>query len=117
MLFFENKQRSSVIGHPSSCIFVRMFKNLLFCILAVFTLISCQKQSNLNGSVLLFLSADTLSFDTVFTTTGSVTQQVKVINNNNHSVGISSISLAGGSGSPFIINIDGTPGPTATNLN
>jgi hypothetical protein len=99
------------------CIFVRMFKNLLFCILAVFALVSCQKQSNLNGNVLLYLSPDTLSFDTVFTTTGSVTQQVKLINNNNHSIGISSISLAGGSGSPFTINIDGTPGPTASNLN
>ncbi len=71
----------------------------------------------MNGSAVLTLSADTLSFDTVFTTTGSVTQQVKLINNNNQSVGISSISLAGGTGSPFIINIDGTPGPNASNLN
>ena len=94
-----------------------MYKNLLFCIFAIFALVSCQKQSNLNGNALLFLSADTLSFDTVFTSTGSVTQQVKLINNNNQGIGISSISLAGGSGSPFIINIDGTPGPNASNLN
>ncbi|HEV3223647.1 MAG TPA: choice-of-anchor Q domain-containing protein [Puia sp.] len=94
-----------------------MSKNLLFFIFAVFALVSCQKQSNLNGNAYLFLSADTVRFDTVFTSTGSVTQQVKLINNNNHGIGISSISLAGGSGSPFIINIDGTPGPSATNLN
>jgi hypothetical protein len=99
------------------CIFARMCKNLLICIFAVFALVSCQKQSNLNGNNFLFFSSDTLSFDTVFTTVGSVTQQVKVINNNDQGIGISSISLAGGSGSPFIINIDGTPGPSASNLN
>ncbi len=94
-----------------------MYKNLLSCIFITFVLASCQKQVNLNGNVLLSLSADTLSFDTVFTTAGSVTQQVKLINNNNRNVGISSISLAGGTSSPFIINIDGTPGPNASNLN
>jgi hypothetical protein len=94
-----------------------MLKNLLLCILACFALVSCQKQSNLNGNAYLFFSADTLSFDTVFTTVGSVTQQIKIINKNNQNVGISSISLAGGSGSPFVINIDGTPGPIASNLN
>jgi len=80
-------------------------------------LVSCQKQSGMNGNNRLFLSADSVYFDTVFTSTGSVTQQVKLINPNNQEIGIASISLAGGSGSPFIINIDGTPGPNASNLN
>jgi hypothetical protein len=93
-----------------------MFKILLFCVFTGIVIISCQKQSNLNGNARLFLSADTVSFDTVFTTTGSVTQQVKLINNNNESIPVSSISLMGGTGSPFIINIDGTPGPVATGL-
>ncbi len=82
-----------------------------------FVLVSCQKQANINGSIVLSFSPDTLSFDTVFSTVGSITQQVKIINNSNSNVGISSVSLAGGSGSPFIINIDGTPGPDASNLN
>jgi hypothetical protein len=94
-----------------------MFKNLLFCVFTGYVLISCQKQSNLNGNALLFFSTNTLSFDTVFTTVGSVTQEIKLINGNNQSISISSISLMGGSGSPFIINIDGTPGPNASNLN
>src|SRR5450755_2453505 len=93
-----------------------MFKVLLFCIFTIFVLASCQKQSNLNGNALLFISSDTVSFDTVFTSTGSITQQVKIINNNNQGIGISSISLSGGSGSPFTINIDGSPGPSASNL-
>lgn len=93
-----------------------MLKNLLFSVLTYFLLFSCQKQSNLNGNSYLFFSTDTLSFDTVFTTVGSVTQQIKIINNNNQPINISSISLAGGSGSPFTINIDGTPGPSASSL-
>jgi hypothetical protein len=80
-------------------------------------LISCKKQSNLNGNARILLSADTVRFDTVFTATTNITQQVKLINNNNEGIGISSISLSGGSNSPFIINIDGTPGPGASNLN
>ena len=79
-------------------------------------LISCQKQSNPSQNARLSLSADTVSFDTVFTSTGSVTQQVRLINNNDQGIGISSISLVGGTGSPFIINIDGIPGPGASNL-
>jgi hypothetical protein len=93
-----------------------MFKILFFSVFTGVLVVSCQKQANLNGNGHLLLSADTVRFDTVFTTTGSVTQQVKLINNNNGDIAISSISLAGGSNSPFKINIDGTAGPTASNL-
>ena len=93
-----------------------MFKTLLLSVLAGCLMISCQKQSNQNGSARLFLSADTLSFDTVFAATATVTQQVKLINNNDFGLTINSISLAGGSASPFILNIDGSPGPEVTNV-
>jgi hypothetical protein len=93
-----------------------MFKNLLFCVFIGLVLFSCQKQSNLNGNSFLFFSTDTLSFDTVFTTVGSVTQQVKIINSNSQSINISSINLMGGAASPFTINIDGTPGPSASGM-
>ena len=79
-------------------------------------LFSCQKHSELGGADRLFLSPDTLSFDTVFTTTGSITQQVKLINPNNEGITLNTINLAGGSSSPFVINIDGNPGPGASNL-
>ncbi|HEX3767812.1 MAG TPA: hypothetical protein VHT72_05510, partial [Puia sp.] len=39
-----------------------------------------------------------------------------MINNNDFSIAVSSISLGGGSSSPFIINIDGSPGPEVSNL-
>src|ERR1700726_2567284 len=94
-----------------------MFKFLLLSVLAGGLMISCQKQSNQNGNARLLLSADTVSFDTVFAATATVTQQVKLINDNDFGFAINSISLAGGSASPFIINIDGSPGPEVTNLN
>ncbi len=58
----------------------------------------------------LAFSKDTILFDTVFTTVGSTTQQLKLYNNNNRTVNISSVTLAGGSASPFRINLDGVPG-------
>lgn len=92
-----------------------MIRALLVLGLTGTLLFSCQKHSDL-GVGRLFLSADSLSFDTLFTSTGSVTQQVKLINPNNEGVNINSIALAGGSSSPFVINIDGTPGPNASSL-
>jgi hypothetical protein len=93
-----------------------MPKALLFIFIAAILLASCQKQSDLNGNARLFIPVDSVSFDTVFTTQGSVTQQVKLINNNSGVIALSSINLLGGANSPFIINIDGSPGPTASNL-
>ena len=93
-----------------------MIKALFLLIVSGTLLFSCQKHSDLSGSNRLFLSADTLYFDTLFTTTGSVTQQVKLINANNEGITINSISLMGGSSSPFVINIDGNPGPNASGL-
>jgi hypothetical protein len=93
-----------------------MMKVLLFLGFAGTLFFSCQKHSDLGGADRLFLSEDSLSFDTVFTSAGSITQQVKLINLNKEGITLNSISLAGGSGSPFVINIDGNPGPSATGL-
>src|SRR5882757_7865211 len=94
----------------------KLTKALLLSLLAGFLVISCQKQSNLNGNARLFLSAGTISFDTVFASTATITQQVKLVNNNDQSIGISTVNLVGGSNSPFIININGNPGPELTNI-
>lgn len=94
-----------------------MYKLLLFCILTGISFVSCQKQSGSGGNTFLMISADTVRFDTVFTATAGITQKVKLINNNNQSVSISDITLMGGVNSPFVLNIDGTPGQSATNLN
>ncbi len=57
----------------------------------------------------LQFTTDTLAFDTVFTTIGSATRFFKVVNAEDDDVFIDKITLGGGSGSVFRLNIDGTP--------
>jgi len=59
----------------------------------------------------LRISADTLHFDTLFSSTGSVSQVFKLFNDNNQPLQIDQLSLAGGGASAFNINADGFPGP------
>lgn len=73
---------------------------------------SCKReQFDTNPSAKLAFDADTVLFDTVFTQLGgpfprSVNKRLKVYNRNRNSVK-TSIRLAGGSSSPYRINIDG----------
>jgi hypothetical protein len=77
---------------------------------------ACNKESfTNNSSALLKTSVDTLHFDTVFTSTGSTTQFIKIINENNKGIHISSVRLAGGSTSPFKMNVDGIAGSQINN--
>jgi len=55
----------------------------------------------------LMFSNDTVLFDTIFTTIGSVTKRFLIFNPYNQSLKISTIRLAGGKTSPYRINIDG----------
>lgn len=88
----------------------------LFLLLFAVLFFACNKESfTNNSSFLLATSVDTLHFDTVFTTTGSTSQFVKIINNNNKGLHISSVKLAGGASSPFKINVDGIAGPQVNN--
>ena len=57
----------------------------------------------------LRFSADTLFFDTVFATVGSVTLPLKVYNDHEGSLLIDEIELASGVASQYRINVDGTP--------
>lgn len=92
-------------------------KKLLFYFLLLACVISCKKESFTNSATAqLTTTADTLHFDTVFTSTGSVSQLVKIINDNDKGIHIGSIRLAGGASSPFKINADGIPGPLINNV-
>jgi len=76
---------------------------------------SCQKDNiTTDSNAKLSFSSDTLTFDTVFTTRGSVTYAFKVYNNNKEAVNISKIRLGGGSSSFFRINIDGEAAESIT---
>lgn len=81
-------------------------------LIAALIITSCRKTGLMEADLLsIRCSADTVRFDTVFTTTGSVTSGFLIYNQKNHDVRIRAIKLAGGSGSPFQINVDGTTGP------
>jgi hypothetical protein len=61
-------------------------------------------------------SADTVTFDTIFTTIGSATLYFKVYNRSSRPLLISDIELAGGAASFFRLNIDGEPLSRVSNV-
>ncbi|MCW3079117.1 choice-of-anchor Q domain-containing protein [Segetibacter sp.] len=88
---------------------------------AIFLFISvsifCNKTSFISSpDASVSFSSDTLHFDTVFTTTGSVTQSFKIFNLNDQKLRLSEVKLMGGTSSAFKINVDGTPGVGFTNI-
>ena len=78
---------------------------------------SCKKESFITSAdATLNTSVDSLRFDTVFTTTGSVTHFFRIYNNNNKKLRLSSVQLNGGPSSPFKMNVDGVAGSIAANV-
>lgn len=91
--------------------------NNLIIVLLVLIAFSCRKTSFTNSpNAALSFSTDTLHFDTVFTTTGSVTQSFKIFNQNGQKLRLSQIRLMGGASSPFKLNVDGTAGAGFSNI-
>ena len=87
-------------------------KLLINSLLAVFItclfFTSCKKDSFItSGNASVTITQDSIKFDTVFTTAGSVTQSFKIINENNQKLLLSRIKLMGGATSSFNINING----------
>jgi hypothetical protein len=90
-------------------------------ILIVFTLFtlfySCEKEKeNSSSDGTLHFSSSVITFDTLFTSIGSTTKNLRVINQSNENVIISSIKLAGGKESGFKLNINGEATNEATNI-
>ncbi len=79
---------------------------------------SCRKRDTVDTdpSLSLSFSTDTVFFDTVFTSVGSVTQRLTVYNKHDGKLKISDILLAGGESSDYRINIDGRPVLEATDV-
>ena len=86
--------------------------------LLIFILLSaCRKPDNyFQGNASLRFSVDTLVFDTVFTTVGSITKKIKVYNDLEEDLLINQINLAGAESSPFRLNIDGLQGDIASDI-
>lgn len=70
---------------------------------------SCKKNNQINpdSSLKLAFSADTVLFDTVFTSLGSTTHELRIYNKYDDDLKISSIRLMGGENSPYRFNLDG----------
>ena len=78
---------------------------------------ACKKDSFITSpDASVRITADTIKYDTVFTSAGSVTQSFKIINENNQKLKLSSVQLLGGAASFYTINADGFAGPAVTDL-
>jgi hypothetical protein len=88
-------------------------------ILAIFCLSfpSCQKDSFITSeNAKLSTSVDSIKYDTVFTSTGSITQSFKINNLNNQKLLLSTVKLMNGPASPFKININGIAASEVSNI-
>ncbi len=87
---------------------MRIFVQALVVALTLSLFGSCQKENDGDSSgKLLSFSADTIAFDTLFTTIGSPTKNLRVYNYTSNSIIISSIELAGKDKSSFRLNVNG----------
>lgn len=91
-----------------------------FFLIAIVLLISfsCNKKDIIddNPSSKLVFSADSVVFDTVFTSIGSVTQKLMVYNNSDNRIQITSVALGSGDESAYRINVDGEAGSTFSDI-
>jgi hypothetical protein len=72
---------------------------------------SCRKDKLLNApDAVVRFSQDSVLFDTVFTSIGSSTRNIRVINPHSQRIRISDIRLQNADASFFILNVDGSPG-------
>ncbi|MCG2617639.1 hypothetical protein LZZ85_25285 [Terrimonas sp. NA20] len=99
------------------------FRSILMrpCVVAfsaiIMLLCSCSKSGfNTSPDARVTFSTDTLRFDTVFTSVGSVTQSFKIVNENDQKLKLSTVRLMGGNNSAFRINIDGAAVSEASNI-
>lgn len=85
--------------------------------LSVCLCFACKKETIITGKdASIVLSADTLRFDTVFTSVGSITQYFTIKNSNHQKLHLSGVRLKGGTASSFKINVDGTQGPEVNDV-
>lgn len=90
-------------------VFKTLVSLLTFLVLIDFSACKKDKLIKDKGAKIEF-SQDSVLFDTVFTSIGSSTRNIRVRNKNKQRISITSINLRGGSNSAFIINVDGQKG-------
>lgn len=83
---------------------------LILSVLISLTVLSCRRDRVFEGKAELEFSTDTVFFDTVFTTVGTLTERLKIYNPYDQTVEIDRVYLEQGEGSSFKLNVDGTQG-------
>ncbi len=88
-----------------------------FAIFLLLLFVSCRKDSFITSAdARITITADTLKYDTVFVTAGSVYRTFKIINENNQKLRVSSVKLMGGTTSVYKMNVDGISGTQFNDL-
>ena len=78
---------------------------------------SCQKDSFITSkNAQLSTSVDSLKYDTVFTSVGSITKSFEINNPNNQKLLLNKVKLMGGSSSAFKINVNGVASTEVSNI-
>lgn len=97
---------------------MKRFFKILSPLLITACLISACKDEKLitEGSAYLQFSTDTVYFDTILTTLGSVTQRFKIYNEHDQAIEISDLFLARGASSFYRLNVDGEKGVSHSNI-
>ncbi len=87
---------------------VKYLLQILLVAIVAISLFSCEDEGYLSSpDAQLQFSVDTVMFDTIFTTIGSTTQNLKIYNPYNENILISRIRVAGGDFSNFRLNVNG----------
>ncbi len=108
---------SNILLNHTFVLMMRFLKHIGLLVGIACCLSSCKKDFYADSpSDKLSFSTDTVSFDTVFTERGSITQCFKILNNCDGIVKIDKIYLENGSSSEFYINVNGQQGPIVKNL-
>ena len=92
-------------------------KQIIIILLGIIAFSACRKDNLLDDkSAKLEFSSDTVFFDTVFTSVGSITERIKLYNRNDKPVEIDRVWLKNGTASNFKLNVDGIQGRNVENV-
>ncbi len=95
----------------------QIFLGIILTLGFVFSVGSCKKESYVSsGNVNISVSTDTIMFDTIFTSLGSITKRVKIRNHENEKVNLNSIYVEGNPTQTFKINVDGVFKPVVNDI-
>lgn len=96
---------------------MRFLKSIIVLSGLLLAVASCKKNKlTTDPSATVRFSQDSVLFDTVFTTIGSATKNIRIVNPNSQKIIISSLQLQSGGASGFKLNVDGLPGTSFSDI-